>query len=87
MHYAELCFETSDTGSQYCCGRVGRGIQPPSTLKPTLNTQTYTITIENAQFPTFQLHHYEGRTNGPTDPQTNALWSETVSSSAKTSEL
>ena len=25
---------TSDAGSQYCCGWVGRGIQPPSTLRP-----------------------------------------------------
>ena len=23
--------KTSDAGSQYCCGRVGRGFQPPST--------------------------------------------------------
>ena len=37
--------KTSDAGSQYCCGRVGRGIQPPSTPKPTPNTQTYTKSI------------------------------------------
>ena len=63
--------KTSDAGSQYHCGRVGRGIQPPSTPQPTSNTQTYTKSIENARFPTFQLDHHDGRTNGPTDGRTN----------------
>ena len=36
-----LTHSTSDAGSQYRCGRVGRGIQPPSTPHgPTINTQT-----------------------------------------------
>ena len=61
--------ETSDAGSQYRCGRVGRGIRPPSI--PTSNTQTYTKSIENARFPTFQLDHHDGRTNGPTDQRTD----------------
>ena len=46
---------TSDAGSQYRCGRVGRGFQPPSTPIPIPNTQTYTKSIKNARFPTFQL--------------------------------
>ena len=58
--------KTSDAGSQYRCGRVGRGIQPPSTPQPTPNTQTYTKSIENARFPTFQLDDH-----GPTDGRTD----------------
>ena len=65
---------TSDAGSQYRCGRVGRGIQPPSTPKPTPNTQTYTKSIKNARFPTFQLDDHgptDRRTDGPTDRRTD----------------
>ena len=58
---------TSDAGSQYCCGRVGRGIQPPSTLQPIDKTQTETKSIGSARFPTFQLDHHDQRTNGRTD--------------------
>ena len=61
---------TSDAGSQYRCGRVGRGIQPPSTPKPTPNTQTYAKSIKNARFLTFQLDD-PGRTDGPMDRRTN----------------
>ena len=66
--------KTSDAGSQYRCGRVGRGIQPPSTPKPTPNTQTYAKSIKSASFPTFQLDDHgptDQRTNGPTDQRTN----------------
>ena len=62
---------TSDAGSQYRCGRVGRGIQPPSTPQPTCNTQTYTKSVENARFPTLQLDHHDRRTNGPRDGPTD----------------
>ena len=58
--------KTSDAGSQYRCGRVGRGIQPPSTPIPIPNTQTYTKSIKNTRFPTFQIDDH-GRTNGRTD--------------------
>ena len=58
--------KTSDAGSQCHCGRVSRGIQPPSTPQPTPNTQTYTKSIENASFPTFQLDDH-GRTDQRTD--------------------
>ena len=58
---------TSDAGSQYRCGRVGRGIQPPFTPQPA-RTQTYTKSIENARFPTFQLNHHDGRIDGWTKP-------------------
>ena len=35
----EVAFlKTSDAGSQYCCGQVGRGIQPPSTTHTPLPT-------------------------------------------------
>ena len=42
----ERTSSTSDAGSQYRCGRVGRGSQPPSTPNappnPPSNTDTYT---------------------------------------------
>ena len=53
-------------GSQYRCGRVGRGIQPRSTPQPPPHTQTYTKSSQNARFSTFRLGHY-GRTNGLMD--------------------
>ena len=59
----------SDAGSQYRCGRVGRGIQPLSTPQPTPYTQTHPKSIESARFPTFQLDHHDGRTDGRTDGQ------------------
>ena len=62
---------TSDAGSQYRCGRVGMGIQPPSTLQPIDNTQTETKSIGSARFPTFQLDHRDSRTNGRTDGRTD----------------
>ena len=60
--------KTSDAGSQYRCGRVGRGIQALFTPQPTSNTQTYTKSIENAHF---QLDHHDGRTDRRTDRRTN----------------
>ena len=62
--------KTSDAGSQYRCGQVGRGIQPPFTPKPILNTQTYTKSIKNARFPTIQLDD-PGRTDQRTDRRTD----------------
>ena len=42
---------TSDTGSQYCCKRVGRGIQPPSTPQvPHSPTQKASKTLILALF-------------------------------------
>ena len=68
--------QTSDVGSQYRCGRVGRGIQPPASPQPhpqlpshTLthtNTQCNNCSIINARFSHFQLE-CDGRTNGRTD--------------------
>ena len=43
--YIQKSSVTSDAGSQYRCGRVGRGIQPPSTPKPIPYTQSYTKSI------------------------------------------
>ena len=40
--WLERLISTSDAGSQYRCGRVGRGIQPPSIPHTPL---TYTKTI------------------------------------------
>ena len=59
---------TSEAGSQYRCGRVGRGILPLSLPQPTSNTQTYTKSIENA---CFQFDHHDGRTDRRTDGQTD----------------
>ena len=33
---------TSDVGSQYHCGQVGRGVQPPFIPSPTPHTLTHT---------------------------------------------
>ena len=63
-----LIIVTSDAGSQYRCGRMGRGIQPPSTPQPRSNTQTYTKSIENARF---QLDHHDGPTDQPTNRRTD----------------
>ena len=63
--------ETSDAGSQYCCGRVDRGIQPRFTHQLPPHTQTYTKSIQNARFFHFltQSLRTDGRTN--TDQQTD----------------
>ena len=52
----ESCFKgwkTSDAGSQYRCGWVGRVIQPPSTSQLPPHTQTHTKSIQNTLFSTF----------------------------------
>ena len=69
---------TSDAGSQYRCGRMGRGSQPPSTPNtppnPPPNTNTCTKSFLNTCLPPFQLNQYRGTdrlmdqwTNKPTD--------------------
>ena len=76
---AQMCLirQTSDAGSQYRCGRVGRGIQPPSKPhSPPSYTQTHTKSIQNACFSTFWLDHYgptDGLSDGPTGGQTKPL--------------
>ena len=83
----EWILKTIDTGSQYHCGRVGRGIQPPSTPSPTLQAyiHSHTLThidnfngsLKNALFCMVQLNHH-GWTNRPTDWRTDAqslIWS------------
>ena len=66
-----MAIRTIDTESQYRCGKVGRGIQPPSTPSPTQhivkNTDNLSGSIKDACFRTFQFDHHE-RTNGPTKP-------------------
>ena len=42
--------QSSDAGSQYRCGRVGRSIQPPSTP---IASQPSLKKIQNARFSTF----------------------------------
>ena len=37
--------KASDAGSLYRCGRLGRGVQPPSTPQPPTYTQTYAKSI------------------------------------------
>ena len=63
----------SDAGSQYECGRVGRGIHPPSTPKPSPNIQTYARSTKNACFPTFKLMTLDGSTDWRTDRWTKPL--------------
>ena len=60
---------TSDAGTQYRCGRVGRGSQPPSTPNappnPLPNTDTNTNSFENARFPTRAHGRMYGRRKPP----------------------
>ena len=65
--------ETSDAGSQYRCGRMGRGIQPPSTPQTPLHTHTYIESIQNAHFSTLPLDHLYGPTDQQTYGQTKPL--------------
>ena len=66
---------TSDAGSQYRCGRVGRGSQPPFTPNappnPLPNSDPYTKSFLNACFPTFRLVVTDGLMDGPTDKRTD----------------
>ena len=58
--------QTSDAGSQYHCGWVGRGIQPPSTPQvPHSHTQNASKTL------VFALFDSCSRTDGPTDRRTD----------------
>ena len=59
---------TSDAGSQYRCGRVGRGIQPPSTPNALLPPHTHAHT-PNARFCTFHFVFTDRWTDGRTDGQ------------------
>ena len=52
------------------CDEVGRGTQPRSTPQLPPHSQTYTKSIQNACFSTFQLDHY-GPTDGPTERRTD----------------
>ena len=59
--YSRTDMKTSDAGSQYCWGRVGRGILPPTTphatprpSSPPPHTHTYTRSIQNARLSTFR---------------------------------
>ena len=60
---------TSDAGSQYRCGRVGRGSQPPSTpnapTNPPSNTHTHKKLLKRS------FSHFSTRGHGPTDRRTN----------------
>ena len=58
--------ETSDAGSQYCCGRVGRGIQPLSIPQvPHSHAQKASKTLVSSLFDSCP------RTDGPTDRPTD----------------
>ena len=63
-----LTEETRDAGSHYRCGRVGRGLEPPSPhpMLTHTNTVNHNCCIVNARFHTFWHYHH-----GPTDKQTD----------------
>ena len=54
---------TSDAGSQYRCGRVGRGIQPQSTLQV---PRSHAQKAYKRSFP-----HFLTRVHGPADRRTD----------------
>ena len=70
---------TSEAGSQYRCGQMGRITQPPASPHPQLpyhtlthtNTQCANCSIENARFLHFQLERdNSSMIDGPTDQRT-----------------
>ena len=64
---------TSDAGSQYRCGWVGRGIQPPSTPQPTHNTHTQKVS-KTLIFPLFDsITMMDGPKDQWTDGRTKPL--------------
>ena len=68
-----VVMKTSDAGSQYRCGWVGRGIQPPSTPKPTPTLKHTQKVSKMLVFLLFNSMTPDGwtdqRTNGRTDGQ------------------
>ena len=63
---------TGDAGSQYYCGRVGRGIQPPSTPHAPTPTHLLIKTSKTLVFPLFDSWlRTDGRTDRWTDGQTD----------------
>ena len=60
--------ETSDAGSQYRCGRVGRGIQPQSAPKP---TPTLKHTQKVSKTLVFPLFNSITMTDGPKERRTD----------------
>ena len=68
---SSLYRKISDAGSQYRWGRVGRGLQPPSTPQvPHSHTQNASNTL------IFALFNSCSRTDGPTDRRTNGKTDE-----------
>ena len=61
------CISTSDAGSQYRCGRVGRGIQPPSTPHAPPPTHIPKKTSKTLVFPLFDSCVTDRRTDGQKD--------------------
>ena len=72
MNWASDCISTSDTGSQYRCGRVGRDVRSPSTPQSPHTPKHTQKVFKNTHFPTFQLVlmdvPIDGRTDGRTKP-------------------
>ena len=68
-----LMTETSDAGSQYRCGRVGRGIQPQSTPHtPTINTQTHPQhSNTQKKYQKCSFSHFSTRWPLPTNQRTD----------------
>ena len=58
--------KTSDAGSQYRCGRVGKGVQPPSTPQPPHKHTNIRKKYLKRSFP-----HFPICADGPTDRRTN----------------
>ena len=66
------CISTSDAGSQYRCGRVGRGIQPPSTPHAPPHQHTYPKKHLKRLF--FHFSTRALRTDGRTGRRTDGLF-------------
>ena len=62
--------KTSDAGSQYRCGRVGRGSQPPSTIIAPPNPP-FRHRHTHKKPPKRLFSHISTRADGPTDRRTD----------------
>ena len=74
--WKRIHWKTSDAGSQYRCGRVGRGIQPPSTPHAPPLTHIYKKHLKRSffHFSTLSLWtngQSDGLTDGRMDRQTD----------------
>ena len=66
---------TSDVGSQYHCGQVGRGVQPPFILAHPAHTRTHTVIMGASKMCVFAIFDLISMMDQQMDQWTNG-WSD-----------